>query len=368
MKRLTTCILFFLTAAILCMGQSPVNVMVDIENIARGGSLPKPTYNGTEKGIVVVQVIVDKQGNVTGATPGATGSTTQDSALLSAAEASARRARFTLKEGVDGLSTGNIIYGFGVELSPDNIPGKAVSRDGSISIKDLLDYHTDGTYTIHAFYFGMSNPEAFTFFVQEREDELFPIQLADNGAETQDQIAFLQELKGGEPITIKGTLTTIAMGKESLKGFTDATILEMPVRKAEDVTFSLEKPDQPRDTGGLRVQVADPFRQPDRLVIISPFNGFAQFRDLIAHGFPLHRNSCRQQHSENHKQQTCFFHFHVDYLYDLSSAAADSPAAADSRTRKPAHPSGGCFALVLGLFACLLFMCTHGFMKKCRNT
>ena len=243
MKRLTTCILFFLTAAILCMGQSPVNVMVDIENIARGGSLPKPTYNGTEKGIVVVQVIVDKQGNVTGATPGATGSTTQDSALLSAAEASARRARFTLKEGVDGLSTGNIIYGFGVELSPDNIPGKAVSRDGSISIKDLLDYHTDGTYTIHAFYFGMSNPEAFTFFVQEREDELFPIQLADNGAETQDQIAFLQELKGGEPITIKGTLTTIAMGKESLKGFTDATILEMPVRKAEDVTFSLEKPE-----------------------------------------------------------------------------------------------------------------------------
>ena len=243
MKRLTTCILFFLTAAILCMGQSPVNVMVDIENIARGGSLTKPAYKGTETGIVVVQVIVDKQGNVTGATPGATGSTTQDSALLSAAEASARRARFTLKEGVDGLSTGNIIYGFGVELSPDNIPGKAVSRDGSISIKDLLDYHTDGTYTIHAFYFGMSNPEAFTFFVQEREDELFPIQLADNGAETQDQIAFLQELKGGEPITIKGTLTTIAMGKESLKGFTDATILEMPVRKAEDVTFSLEKPE-----------------------------------------------------------------------------------------------------------------------------
>ena len=79
--------------------------------------------------------------------------------------------------------------------------------------------------------------------MQEREDELFPILLADNGAETQDQIAFLQELKGGEPITIKGTLTTIAMGKESLKGFTDATILEMPVRKAEDVTFSLEKPE-----------------------------------------------------------------------------------------------------------------------------
>lgn len=243
MKRLTTCILFFLTAAILCMGQSPVNVMVDIENIARGGSLPKPTYNGTEKGIVVVQVIVDKQGNVTGATPGATGSTTQDSALLSAAEASARRARFTLKEGVDGLSTGNIIYGFGVELSPDNIPGKAVSRDGSISIKDLLDYHTDGTYTIHAFYFGMSNPEAFTFFVQEREDELFPIQLADNGTETQDQIAFLQELKGGDPITIKGTLTTIAMGKESLKGFTDATILEMPARETEVATISPEKPE-----------------------------------------------------------------------------------------------------------------------------
>ena len=242
MKKLTTFILLFLSAALFCMGQQKVNVMVDIENIARGGSLPKPTYNGTEKGIVVVQVIVDKQGNVTGATPGATGSTTQDSALLTAAEASARRARFTMKKDVDGLSTGNIIYGFGVELSPDNIPGKGVQGD-YISIKDLLDYHTDGTFTIQAFYFGMSDPDSLTFFVQEREDELFPILLADNGAETQDQIAFLQELKGGEPITIKGTLTTIAMGKESLKGFTDATILEMPVRKAEDVTFFLEKPE-----------------------------------------------------------------------------------------------------------------------------
>ena len=242
MKKLTTFILLFLSAALFCMGQQKVNVMVDIENIARGGSLPKPTYNGTEKGIVVVQVIVDKQGNVTGATPGAAGSTTQDSALLTAAEASARRARFTMKKDVDGLSTGNIIYGFGVELSPDNIPGKGVQGD-YISIKDLLDYHTDGTFTIQAFYFGMSDPDSLTFFVQEREDELFPILLADNGAETQDQIAFLQELKGGEPITIKGTLTTIAMGKESLKGFTDATILEMPVRKAEDVTFFLEKPE-----------------------------------------------------------------------------------------------------------------------------
>lgn len=242
MKKLTTFILLFLSAALFCMGQQKVNVMVDIENIARGGSLPKPTYNGTEKGIVVVQVIVDKQGNVTGATPGAAGSTTQDSALLTAAEASARRARFTMKKDVDGLSTGNIIYGFGVELSPDNIPGKGVQGD-YISIKDLLDYHTDGTFTIQAFYFGMSDPDSLTFFVQEREDELFPIQLADNGAETQDQIAFLQELKGGEPITIKGNLTTIPMGNEPLKGFTDATILEMPVRKAEDVTFFLEKPE-----------------------------------------------------------------------------------------------------------------------------
>lgn len=243
MKRLTTLILLFLSAALFCMGQQKVNVMVDIENIARGGSLPKPTYNGTEKGIVVVQVIVDKQGNVTGATPGATGSTTQDSALLTAAEASARRARFTMKKDVDGLSTGNIIYGFGVELSPDNIPGKGVQGD-YISIKDLLDYHTDGTFTIQAFYFGMSNPEAFTFFVQEREDELFPIQLADNGTETQDQIAYLQELKGGEPITIKGNLTTIPMGNEPLKGFTDATILEMPVRKAEEeVTLMSDEPE-----------------------------------------------------------------------------------------------------------------------------
>lgn len=241
MKRLTSFILLFLSAALFCMGQQKVNVMVDIENIARGGSLTKPAYKGTETGIVVVQVIVDKHGNVTKVTPGVAGSTTQDSALLSAAEASARKARFAMKEGVDGLSTGNIIYGFGVELSPDNIPGKGVQGD-YISIKDLLDYHTDGTFTIQAFYFGMSDPDTFTFFVQEREDELFPIQLADNGNETQDQIAFLQELKGGEPITIKGNLTTMTMGNESLKGFTDATIQEMPAKRAEEITSSAENP------------------------------------------------------------------------------------------------------------------------------
>lgn len=241
MKRLTTLILLFLSAALFCMGQQKVNVMVDIENIARGGSLTKPAYKGTETGIVVVQVIVDKHGNVTKVTPGVAGSTTQDSALLSAAEASARKARFAMKEGVGGLSTGNIIYGFGVELSSDNIPGKGVQGD-YISIKDLLDYHTDGTFAIQAFYFGMSDPDSLTFFVQEREDELFPIQLADNGTETQDQIAFLQELKGGEPITIKGTLTTITMGKEPLKGFTNATILEMPARETEVASIFLEKP------------------------------------------------------------------------------------------------------------------------------
>ena len=73
------------------------------------GELPMPTYPGGNKGgKVVVRVAVDKSGKVTSATFEPTGSTTSDSALVEAAIAAAKRARFT--ESSAFMQGGTITY------------------------------------------------------------------------------------------------------------------------------------------------------------------------------------------------------------------------------------------------------------------
>ena len=75
------------------------------------GELPMPTYPGGNKGgKVVVRVAVDKNGKVTSATFEPTGSTTSDSALVEAAIAAAKRARFT--ESSAFMQGGTITYIF----------------------------------------------------------------------------------------------------------------------------------------------------------------------------------------------------------------------------------------------------------------
>ena len=75
------------------------------------GELPMPTYPGGNKGgKVVVRVAVDKSGKVTSATFEPTGSTTSDSALVEAAIAAAKRARFT--ESFAFMQGGTITYIF----------------------------------------------------------------------------------------------------------------------------------------------------------------------------------------------------------------------------------------------------------------
>ena len=59
------------------------------------GRLPLPAYNVQEAGTVVVAITVDKNGNVTKATPGVQGSTTLSKTLYDAAEKAARQAKFT---------------------------------------------------------------------------------------------------------------------------------------------------------------------------------------------------------------------------------------------------------------------------------
>jgi TonB family protein len=59
------------------------------------GKLPPPEYNVQEDGTVVVEITVDKDGNVTKARPGVRGTTTPSKTLWDAAEKAARQAKFS---------------------------------------------------------------------------------------------------------------------------------------------------------------------------------------------------------------------------------------------------------------------------------
>lgn len=74
--------------------------------------LPQPEYPNQKSGKVVVQVTVDKQGNVTKATPGIKGSTTLDSDLLKAAEKAALSAKFDVNANAPAYQIGTITYVF----------------------------------------------------------------------------------------------------------------------------------------------------------------------------------------------------------------------------------------------------------------
>jgi outer membrane biosynthesis protein TonB len=75
-------------------------------------ALPKPEYNGTEEGKVVVEVTVDKTGNVVNAVPGVKGSTTLDDYLLSVAKKAALQSKFDRKPDAPAFQKGTITYRF----------------------------------------------------------------------------------------------------------------------------------------------------------------------------------------------------------------------------------------------------------------
>lgn len=78
----------------------------------QASNLPLPNYPKQKSGSVVVQVTVDKQGNVTKAVPGVKGSTTLDSDLLKAAENAALKAKFDVSTTAPAYQTGTITYVF----------------------------------------------------------------------------------------------------------------------------------------------------------------------------------------------------------------------------------------------------------------
>jgi TonB family protein len=75
-------------------------------------SLPKPEYKYQIEGKVVVEITVDKNGNVTDAVPGVKGSTTLDANLLSAAKKAALKAKFDKKPDAPAYQKGTITYFF----------------------------------------------------------------------------------------------------------------------------------------------------------------------------------------------------------------------------------------------------------------
>ena len=74
--------------------------------------LPKPDYLKQKQGIVVVQVTVDRNGNVTKVNSGAKGSTTLDNDLMNAAEKAALTAKFDVSPNAPAYQTGTITYVF----------------------------------------------------------------------------------------------------------------------------------------------------------------------------------------------------------------------------------------------------------------
>jgi len=75
-------------------------------------SLPKPKYDIQNEGIVVVEVTVDRNGNVTQAVPGVKGSTTLEEYFLRVARDAAMDAKFDRKPDAPVIQKGTITYHF----------------------------------------------------------------------------------------------------------------------------------------------------------------------------------------------------------------------------------------------------------------
>ncbi len=76
------------------------------------GTLPKPVYSVQNGGTVVVDILVDRQGNVTSAQPGGAGTTVTDLELWQAARKAALNTQFNMKADAPPQQAGTITYIF----------------------------------------------------------------------------------------------------------------------------------------------------------------------------------------------------------------------------------------------------------------
>lgn len=79
------------------------------------GALPEPKYNVEEEGTVVVEITVDRNGTVVGATPILSGSNTQNTDLWRVAKEAALKARFSINQNAPEKQTGYITYHFSLD-------------------------------------------------------------------------------------------------------------------------------------------------------------------------------------------------------------------------------------------------------------
>ena len=75
--------------------------------------LKKPVYTANcEEGTIFVRIEVDKNGNVTKATPGVKGSTSQAPCLMNPAKRAALETKFNVDPDASQIQIGTIVYQF----------------------------------------------------------------------------------------------------------------------------------------------------------------------------------------------------------------------------------------------------------------
>ena len=79
------------------------------------GNIPRPVYNVQERGIVVVDIVVDNYGNVVRATPGGEGTNVLDKNLYAAARNAAMDTHFNMSADAPAMQEGTITYYFNLK-------------------------------------------------------------------------------------------------------------------------------------------------------------------------------------------------------------------------------------------------------------
>ncbi|MBK3515811.1 TonB family protein [Carboxylicivirga marina] len=93
-------------------GQGNSGSGFDLKGRSLVGSLPKPQHTSNKEGIVVIKIIVDRNGNVSSTEFQMKGSNTQDRELVSNAKAAAKRAKFNADKAANAYAQGTITYHF----------------------------------------------------------------------------------------------------------------------------------------------------------------------------------------------------------------------------------------------------------------
>lgn len=219
MKRILALVFFCLLSGFICLGQ---RATAHLNGRSVLGALPK--VESSMKGTIVVSIKVDQYGNVTEAIPGAEGTTITDINSWKAARNAALKTHFNMVADAPSIQTGTITYvldGKGSDANP-----VAVTEPGEkyTSLKELVENKTFGDYTVRAKVKEILDFDKLLFSV-EQDDYIIPICLLKKDLGAVNRFRSLN-LKRGDFLTIKGSLSTIYIQAEDYKGLVDAVIID----------------------------------------------------------------------------------------------------------------------------------------------